>query len=349
MADILLSDIGNTSLSNLLGDADFDTTIKKIVIDYYLDASGNKTTEKTYYVDGKNVISGISGFDASKNQDGGIMCYAVTEADSKIVVYMLSSKDIFANENCTYMFAGYARANEILFNNFNTSRVETMNGMFFRSSFDSLNLAGFDTSNVTNMGMMFRGCISLERIVLSGWSTSNVTVMGNMFYGCSLLQQLDLSDFNTLKVTEMSSMFQGCESLQSLDLSSFDASSVTYMSSMFYDCSSLTTVYVSDKWTTSGAFSTWGMFKGCSALVGGNGTAYNSSYVDGTYARIDTADNPGYFTYKAAPAESASEGQGNENVVIAFGSGAVAIFGVVAFVWFYRKKKTGRFVGRMNK
>lgn len=40
-----------------------------------------------------------------------------------------------------------------------------------------------------------------------------------------------------------------------------------------------------------------GMFAGCTALVGGAGTAYNASHTDGEYARIDNPpDAPGYFT-----------------------------------------------------
>jgi hypothetical protein len=38
------------------------------------------------------------------------------------------------------------------------------------------------------------------------------------------------------------------------------------------------------------------MFANCTALVGGNGTVYNSSYKDKTYACIDSEDTPGYFT-----------------------------------------------------
>ena len=35
------------------------------------------------------------------------------------------------------------------------------------------------------------------------------------------------------------------------------------------------------------------------SLVGGAGTVFNSSYIDGTYARVDGGvDNPGYFTLK---------------------------------------------------
>ena len=40
------------------------------------------------------------------------------------------------------------------------------------------------------------------------------------------------------------------------------------------------------------------MFEGCINLVGEKGTKYNSSYIDKTYARIDSSINKGYFTKK---------------------------------------------------
>jgi hypothetical protein len=40
------------------------------------------------------------------------------------------------------------------------------------------------------------------------------------------------------------------------------------------------------------------MFYGCTKLKGGNNTAYNSSYKDKTYARVDKVGQPGYFTAK---------------------------------------------------
>ena len=42
------------------------------------------------------------------------------------------------------------------------------------------------------------------------------------------------------------------------------------------------------------------MFTSDTNLVGGNGTTYNGSYRDKTYARIDTEETPGYFTLKSA-------------------------------------------------
>jgi hypothetical protein len=40
------------------------------------------------------------------------------------------------------------------------------------------------------------------------------------------------------------------------------------------------------------------MFSNCLALVGGNGTPYDSTHTDKTYARIDRPGTPGYFTAK---------------------------------------------------
>ena len=40
------------------------------------------------------------------------------------------------------------------------------------------------------------------------------------------------------------------------------------------------------------------MFRNAKLLVGGNGTTYNGSYINSSYARIDTSELPGYFTRK---------------------------------------------------
>lgn len=42
------------------------------------------------------------------------------------------------------------------------------------------------------------------------------------------------------------------------------------------------------------------MFSGCTNLIGGEGTVYDSKHTDYTYARIDGGkDAPGYFTRKS--------------------------------------------------
>ena len=133
---------------------------------------------------------------------------------------------------------------------------------------------------------------------ISYLNTSAVTNMGYMFYGCNQLTSLDLSHFNTSKVTSMRLMFYGCSSLTSLDLSRFNTSKVTDMDYMFRVSSNLRTIYVGNGWSTAAVTSSTNMFSGCTSLVGGQGTTYNSSNpTDKTYAHIDGGpSNPGYFT-----------------------------------------------------
>jgi surface protein len=84
--------------------------------------------------------------------------------------------------------------------------------------------------------------------------------------------------------------------LEELDISNFDTSSVTSMGYMFSYCSSLKTIYVSEKFVTTSVTSSGYMFYRCNSIVGGNGTTFISDSI--RYARIDTADTPGYFTLK---------------------------------------------------
>jgi len=78
---------------------------------------------------------------------------------------------------------------------------------------------------------------------------------------------------------------------------------VTDTYGMFNDCPKLATI------TATGSIDaeeSTDMFKGCTSLVGGNGTKYSEAHVDGEYARIDGEGGlPGYFTAKGAAPEPA--------------------------------------------
>ena len=119
-----------------------------------------------------------------------------------------------------------------------------------------------------------------------------------MFNSCHQLASLDLSKFDTRNVESMEYMFYGLNTLEELDLSSFNTSKVENMNYMFWGCSKLTTICVGGGWNTKNVTSSEDdMFDGCSSLVGGMGTEYDSSHINKTYARIDGGTAaPGYFT-----------------------------------------------------
>ncbi len=187
---------------------------------------------------------------------------------------------------------------------FNTSKATSMYGLFAGcSSLISLDLNSFDTQNVTGMAYMFGDCTSLASLDLSNFNTKNVRNMNYMFHNCPSLASLDLSSFDTRNVEGMSYMFDHCSSLTSLDLSSFDTRNVTGMFEMFSKCTSLRTIYAGEYWSTekiedeqSGKY----MFWECSSLVGGEGTRFDDSEYNHTYAHVDEGpDNPGYLTWKS--------------------------------------------------
>ena len=130
----------------------------------------------------------------------------------------------------------------------------------------SLDLNGFDTSNVTDMTSMFEGCYNITSLDLSSFNTSNAADMNRMFKGCSKLCALDLSAFGTGNVMSMGSMFSDCYSLKTLDLSGFDTSNVKFMDSMFCDCCNLTELNLSN-FNTSKVIDMSKMFSGCEALT----------------------------------------------------------------------------------
>ena len=139
-------------------------------------------------------------------------------------------------------------------------------------------LEHLNTSQVTSMGSMFRGCSSLTSLDLSSFNTSQVADMSGMFFDCESLTTLDLSSFDTLKVRSMSWMFSGCESLTTLDLSCFDTSQVTCMRGMFLGCSSLTSLDLS-RFDTSEVTDMSDMFRGCSSLTDLDLTCFDTSEV----------------------------------------------------------------------
>ena len=190
-----------------------------------------------------------------------------------------ASTDAVTSKLCTYI---------------NNKPVVSMSYMFLNSQAKALDLSNFDTSKVNNMLGMFWSS-QATTLDISNFDTSNVTSMGSMFH-ISQATILDVSGFNTSKVTNMYNMFDSSKAV-TLDLSSFDTSNVTNMGYMFNNANNLKTIYVSSKFNIDTVTSSTNMFYGCTSLVGGSGTKYNSNYIDKTYARIDGGtSNPGYFT-----------------------------------------------------
>jgi surface protein len=100
----------------------------------------------------------------------------------------------------------------------------------------------WDTSKVTQMYEMFKGCKKLNKNIGKYWDTSNVKNMEAMFYGCKELNQKLGRYWNTSKVTNMSWMFYKCEKLEELEVKNWKISQVTNMQCMFAYCNELSRI-----------------------------------------------------------------------------------------------------------
>ena len=116
------------------------------------------------------------------------------------------------------------------------------------------------------------------------------------FYGCIAL--VSVSGMCCLRnVSLMQFTFNSCTALPELDMTGFDPASLANVNYLFGGCSALKTVLVDADWTLpKSGLSGLSTFYNCKAIVGGNGTAYDSGKTGYAMMRVDTAGAAGYLT-----------------------------------------------------
>ena len=222
---------------------------------------------------------------------------------SNQVQTLIIEPGVIAPANMNNFFRNWTSLNEIQGGyNLDTSNVTDMSLMFYStSSLTTLDVSNWDTSNVTNMSWMFNWTPSLTTLDVSNWDTSSVTNMGSMFSWTSSLTTLDVSNWDTSNVTNMSWMFNSTSSLTTLDLSNWDTSNVADMDGMFHQASSLTTLDVTN-WDMSSVLGTAWMFFGTPSLqelILGPNFSFNAPW-NWTTAQLPGANsfnpNPSIYT-----------------------------------------------------
>ena len=204
-----------------------------------------------FYSDGRT-INGAESYDVSEKKDGSIKMYVSqnTENTSLLDLTIVANGKIAFPEDSSELFyfgkqvgcSEYISNLKIIQfdNSIDTSSVTNMHNMFKGCKVTTLDLSGFDTSKVTNMSSMFDGS-KAAALDLSSFDTSEVVDMNSMF-AWSKTMTLDLSSFDTSNVTNMYGMFRNSATTEIKGLNKFNTSNVTDMSAMFRS-SKVTTGY----------------------------------------------------------------------------------------------------------
>ena len=103
-----------------------------------------------------------------------------------------------------------------------TTKITTLNFLFYKKSSFNQDISTWDVSNVTDMSLMFIGAEYFNQDI-SSWDVSNVTNMYETFYGTTFNQ--NISSWDVSKVKNMHGMFIDALTFNQ-DLSSWEVKSV---------------------------------------------------------------------------------------------------------------------------
>lgn len=99
--------------------------------------------------------------------------------------------------------------------------IDSLDGLFNGKSIKSIDLTGWNVSNVKKFDGMFANCYELEAIYgIEKWQFGDDVSFYKMFYCSKKLDNINISKWDVSKVNNLSYMFYGCENLN-IDLSNW--------------------------------------------------------------------------------------------------------------------------------
>ena len=125
---------------------------------------------------------------------------------------------------------------------FNTSLIKDFSYLFQGDS--SLTSVTFDKksfvgTSATNISGMFEECSGLTSIDLSGFNASNIISANYTFQNCSNVETIDISGIDTSTIQNFKYIFDSCSSLTTIN-GVLDMKSAVNYKGMFGNCPNLT-------------------------------------------------------------------------------------------------------------
>ena len=210
----------------------------------YYHGPGSMLTKPSIKAFKRSIVAPVSTISTINVEDPNLSDYEIkawyNAADQSVYYYSPESRT-YLNPNSVAMFQWFTKMETIDLSGFDTSEVTLMNTMFYTmSSLKNIDVSGFNTTNVTDMYAMFDQTGVIEELNVSNFDTSKVTNMGYMFFSLAKVRELDLTNFDTRNVTNMFGMFEYMTAVSKIKFSTkFDTSNATNMGEMFSNARSL--------------------------------------------------------------------------------------------------------------
>ena len=176
---LILSFVSNpyTMRAVMTNGPDFNTRVGNLDPnpDFYTDSSYHIPTKPSIKAFKRSTIAPTNLVSAINIEDPDLSDYEIKawyNSADQAVYYYTEPNVVFLNENSRAMF------------------------MWFKKM-ETIDLAGFDTSDVTSMNTMFYMMNSIKSIDVSGFNTSKVNDMNSMFDQTGVIEELNLSSFDT--------------------------------------------------------------------------------------------------------------------------------------------------------
>lgn len=183
------------------------------------------------FLDLNDVSAPNTAMEIGRDDKSAVKAWIVSQDDVKIL-YIAGKGGVTLNPYSISLFEGFTKLEEIYFSE------------------------GTNTSLVTTMEKMFKGCSSLKNIDLKTFDTSNVENFSEMFMDCTSLgargekDPVNTVDMGSLEIDNaktIARMFRGCTSLEEIRIDNwYFGADLMDMNELFSRCSKLKTVYIYD-------------------------------------------------------------------------------------------------------
>ena len=221
--------------TTLLAGADFNNKLKSLAGSLSNITSIEKSDTK---IDDNGVEISIAGADAP--------VYAWY--DNGVIKYWTEADKVYLNANCKDMFDSLSKVTNIDIADWDSSNVTNMESLYYGcSSIENIDLSVWEKAHPKSLMLAFCNCYKLTNVDLSKLDLSNCTSLDRLCMNDRKLTSLILNGCDTSKVTEFNAIASGCTILEKLDLSELSFESCETITSICDDCRNIESVDFGDK------------------------------------------------------------------------------------------------------